>query len=545
MTGGDTADRSRALIDVARSRRAQVAAVLAATVLVGAWHWQNDGLWFQGDAPRHAATGLFLWDLLTTLPGQPLDYALSYFARYPVLVLGAYPPLFHIAEALAFGLFGPSPWVARILVLACSGLAGVYVLLWGRRWIGPLAGWAGACTVLLPGFVRYSNVVLLNVPATALGLASLYHFQAWLAEDRARDRLAFVAYAVAAVLTYYPGGIVLPVSVAWLLLSTRLARGRFLLMLSGALVVGVVALAFAVPDHLLRHVPSLSVFTSAITWTFYGARVPAVVGLPWLALALVGAGTGLVSRVHRSATLRLVVALAGVVVCLALLPARDERYALLLGPVLVLTAFVAIVAVVDRSGRHQGLMATAVLAAVLTASVQAARGTHVPRVTGIDEAARYLRTNGPSDAVLYSGTYDGIFTFYVRAMDPRFERRVALSGRVLYQYRQAVDFTWVETPHVTTPDEVVSRVRALGCRWVAIEVGGDESLPMTERLLRRALDGPAFERVASFPVTARPVTRIDLYRINGPLEPAPPMDLMFPSFSSRVFRGVQPVTAGQ
>lgn len=528
-----------------RSRRVQLVAVLVATLLVGAWHWQNDGLWFQGDAPRHAATGLFLWDLLTTLPDHPLDYALSYFARYPVLVLGIYPPLFHAVAGVAFGLFGPSPWVARGLVLACSGLAGVYVLLWGRRWIGPLAGWAGVCTVLLPGFVRYSNVVLLNVPATALGLASLYHFQAWLADERGRDRLAFVAYGLAAVLTYYPGGIVLPVAMAWLLLSTNPLRGRFLLMISVLIVVGVVALAVTVPDHLARQLPSLARLTSAVNWTFYGVRVPAVVGLWWVALAAVGAVVGLWSRTYRTVTLRLVVAMAAVIVCLALLPARDERYALVLGPLLVLTAFVAIVAAVEASGRRQRLVATAALVVVLAASLQAARGTAVPRATGFDDAARYLVTAGPTDAVLYSGIYDGLFTFYVRAMDPGFARRVALAGRVLYQYKQAVDFTWVETPHVTTPDEVVTRLGALGCRWVAVEVGAEASLPMTERLLRQALAGPPFERVASFPVTAGPVTRVDLYRFDGPLEPAPPMDLMFPSFTQRVFRDVRPVTAGQ
>ena len=190
-------------------------------------------------------------------------------------------------------------------------------------------------------------------------------------------------------------------------------------------------------------------------------------------------------------------------------------------------------------------MATAILVVVLAGSLQAARVTAVPRVTGIDDAARYLRTAGPADAVLYSGAYDGIFTFYVQAMDPEFARRVALAGRVLYQYKQMVDFTWVETPHVTTPDEVVARLRTLGCRWVVVEVGADASLPTTERLLRQALEGPAFARVASFPVTARWITRIDLYRLDGPLDPAPPMELMFPSFTSRVFRDVRPVTAGQ
>ena len=52
-------------------------------------------------------------------------------------------------------------------------------------------------------------------------------------------------------------------------------------------------------------------------------------------------------------------------------------------------------------------------------------------------------------------------------------------------------------------------------------------------------------RVESFTASAWPVNRLDLYRLKGPLPAPPPMDLMFPSFTSRVFRGIEPVRAGQ
>jgi hypothetical protein len=218
--------------------------------------------------------------------------------------------------------------------------------------------------------------------------------------------------------------------------------------------------------------------------------------------------------------------------------------ALLLGPLLVLTAFVAIVRAADGAGRKAGVAATAMIVLMLGVTIEAALRIRVTRVSGIDAVARYLRDHGPDDAVLYSGIYDGVFAFYVRAMDPGYARRVVFSGRLLYQYRQVVDFTWTETPHVTTAEDVVRVMRTdSGCRWVAIEVGGEGLLSASEYWLRKALEGPAFERVQSFPVTGRPVTRIDLYRFVLPLEPARPLDLAFPSFSSRVFRGVEPIAA--
>lgn len=526
------------------SARLQWAALLAALVLVGTWHWGNDGLWFQGDAPRHAATGLFFWDLLTTLPPDPLAFALSYYARYPVLVLGAYPPLFHLVEGVAFGLLGASPYVARGLVLMSTGIAGAYATAWGRRWIGPLAGWAGACTVLLPGFMRYSNAVLLNMPAAALGLAGLFHFHAWLDEGRRRDRTLFVVCSAASILTYYPGAIVLPVAMVWMLLAKGRARGRFLLILAGLLGALVLALAVTVPAHLARQVPSAAKLMSPINWYFYGRQLLEMVGAPWLLLAAAGAAAGLWSPVRRPASSRLVLAFATALTCLALLPARDERYALILGPLLVLTAFVAIVMAVEASGRRARVAATATLVVMLGLTLDAALRVPVMRVSGIDAVARYLRDHGPDDAVLYSGIYDGVFAFYVRALDPGYARRVVFSGRLLYEYRQTVDFSWTETPHVTSVEDVVRLLRTdSGCRWVAVEVGGERLLSTSEHWLRKALEEPAFERVQSFPVTGRPVTRIDLYRFTLPLEPAPPLDLSFPSFSSRVFRGVEPIAA--
>lgn len=524
--------------------RVQAVALLAALLLVGSWHWGNDGLWFQGDAPRHAATGLFLWDLLTTLPADPLLYALSYYARYPVLVLGAYPPLFHLAEAVGFGLLGPSPYVARGIVLACAGLTGAYAMAWGRRAIAPLAGWAGACTVLLPGYMRYSNAVLLNVPAAAFGLAGLYHFHAWLDDGRRRDRALFIVWTVAAIFTYLPGAIVLPIAMAWLLFSKGRRQGRFLVVLTGLLGVVVLALGLAMPAHLARQVPSLTRLTSSLNWVFYGRQLVAMVGLAWILLAAAGALAGVWSRAFRASASRLVLGCAAALTSLALLPARDERYALIIGPLIVLTAFVGLAMAAAAAGRRAGALTAAALVVLLGLTVEAALRIRVMHVSGIDEVARYLRDHGPDDAVLYSGIYDGVFGFYVRAMDPGYARRVVFSGRLLYEYRQAVDFTWTETPHATSPEEVVRLMRTRsGCRWVAVEVGGEGLLSASEHLLRTTLDGPAFVLVRSFPVTGRPVTRIDLYRFILPLDPAPPIDLAFPSFSSRVFHGVEPIAA--
>jgi hypothetical protein len=100
------------------------------SLAVAALHRHSDGLWFQGDAPRHAVNGLFWWDLVHALPRDPVAYAVRYYARYPVIAPVTYPPLFYLAEGLAFAAFGSSPYVAKSLVLMFSMMAGLYTMTW-------------------------------------------------------------------------------------------------------------------------------------------------------------------------------------------------------------------------------------------------------------------------------------------------------------------------------------------------------------------------------------------------------------------------------
>ena len=61
----------------------------------------NDGLWFQGDSPRHAINGFFWIDFLREVTLEAKDYALSYYARYPAIDPASRPPVFYLLEGNA------------------------------------------------------------------------------------------------------------------------------------------------------------------------------------------------------------------------------------------------------------------------------------------------------------------------------------------------------------------------------------------------------------------------------------------------------------
>lgn len=117
---------------------------------VSVLHLSNDGRWPQGDAARHAANGVFYWDLVTSLPVNPLEFALRYYARYPVIQPAAYPPLFYLLEGAAFAVFGISPYVAKSLVLLFALVGGCYALAWLRRWWRKRPAGAVCCSCCSP-----------------------------------------------------------------------------------------------------------------------------------------------------------------------------------------------------------------------------------------------------------------------------------------------------------------------------------------------------------------------------------------------------------
>lgn len=517
-----------------------------AFLLVAALHLGNDGLWF-GDAPIHAASGLFWWDLLAMRPANPLEFTVRYFARYPVVQPATYPPLFYLVEGAAFAAAGPSPYVAKLLVVASGIATGLYTMAWGRRWISPGAGWAGAFLAFVPGMVLWSNAVMLNMPATALGLGGIYHFRRWLDSAHRRQLLLAAGCTSAVLLTYYPGGVVLAVIGALAVLRWReITFDRRAVWIAAAALCAAVPLAAAMvfsPVHTARHLPSAAFLAEPSTWLLYWYVLPQIVGWPALALGALGAAAAAATPRYRAEALTLAVGFLILVAALSVLPARDSRYLLLAAPVFVLAAAAGIASVhgrVPALARWQ----PAVLVAALVAGFWYAARVEVPRVSGFREIAEYLRQEGARDAVLYDGPNAGRLAFFVRALDNGFEQRVTEGQRLLYHYGPAESFSnWTQSSEVRSVADVMTQLRSrCGCRWVLVEDWSERTPIAARRLLRDATAGPDFEFVRSFPVTGVRSKSVDLYRLTGEVEPVATLKLSFPSFHTRVFDQVAPIT---
>jgi len=447
-------------------------------------HADNDGLWFQGDAPRHAANGLFWLDYLRDFTFDAKGYALSYFARYPVINPVAWPPLFHILTAGAYSLFGPLPVVAKSLVLLFALTACLYTSSWIRRWIRPELGWTAVMLLLVPGIVTWSHAVMLNVPAVALTAGSLYHARRWLegAESASRYSHFYLTAALGAlaVLTYYPAGMILFVFLAWSaakgtlwrLLRWRTAVFAFVCLLLFVPLV-LIALRWA-PKHVSFITRSVSQVGDLSSWIYYLPRLPQLFGPTLLTLAVAGWVTGLSRRRWRHETMLLTLWIAVTYATLSILFAKESRYALFLAPPLVCLGALALseasnmlATFVRRPDFSTRISHGLALIVVGTLAIPAWR-TPIPSVSGFRDVASYLKQVAPNEPVFYDGYYNGVFTFHVRAQDPDYRRQVILGNKLLYTY--SLDPSARLSEFVSSADEVLEILRTQGgCRWLVIE----------------------------------------------------------------------------
>lgn len=521
--------------------RGQLLGLLAAVALLLGLGWGNDGLWFEPDSARHALSGLYLADLLREGLGDPWGFTLAYFQRYPAITPGAYPPLFYLLEGLGFLVLPAGTAWPRALVLGFALLLAAYTLVWARRWIAPQAGWAAVLLLLLQGTQIQATVVLLNLPALALGWAALYHLRRRQEGGGRGQALAFLGLATASLMTHYAAVLLLPVALA-LGLGERLSRiGRVLLpalLLAGLLLLGV---HFLLPGWLPRFLPSAASLGQAPPQIVEGLLQ--LVGLPLLLAALLGLLLAARDPRWRAEARRLALLLAVTLALMLPLPARDPRYMLLVLPLLSLAAVLAPLVWIQR--RPRGPLARGLAVASLPAALLLTQGLqpfNLIRVDGFQPLAAHLAEAGPDDTVLYVGGYRANMAFYLRAGDPGWQRRLIAGEHFLNRTTAVRGFHRETEPVAEDAEGLLDHLRRhCGCRWIAVEVRDETWMSPAERLLQALLRAPPFERVARFPLDSPIAPRVDLYRNTEAITPAEPLPLRFPFFTQRSFPPVPPI----
>lgn len=321
------------------------------------------------DEGAHYVNALFLGDWVRAGLPSPMAFAQGFYAHFPRLSIGHWPPGWYLVQAPWFALARPSPWGALVASAFVAGLpAGV--ILWACARCGK--PWAGAATatayVLSPLVVDAARHILLDQPVALVVAAGAV---AW---RRASERpswsrlLVFGALAAAAPLVKGNGALIALVPAIDLALT-----GRWRLLREPALW-GAAALAMAVvaPWYWLSFRISAGGFNygpgpayAALALKANAQALHANMGAAGLALAAWGAASAIRSggEAGRIARLALAVTLATLVFQSAVPVAIEPRYVAPLLPWTYALAGLGLSALLD--GARTRLLAPAIGAAAL------------------------------------------------------------------------------------------------------------------------------------------------------------------------------------
>jgi hypothetical protein len=141
---------------------ALAAALTLLTLRDLAKNWQGDEIATHPDEAAHYVTGVMVYEYLRAHVGEnPVGFAERFYARYPKVAIGHWPPGYYAMQAMWFGGTRPSIWQAHAFnwVLAFAFLAAWWWAL-RRELGGAVALGSGAWILSLPVLQRCTALVL-------------------------------------------------------------------------------------------------------------------------------------------------------------------------------------------------------------------------------------------------------------------------------------------------------------------------------------------------------------------------------------------------
>lgn len=352
------------------------------------------------DEGGHYVNALFLGDWIRAGFPAPMAFAQDYYAHFPRLTIGHWPPGWYMLQSPWFALFRPSPFGALLISAFVAGLpSGAIVWAFQRMGRLPLGIGLAALYVLLPLVVDGGRYLLLDQPvALVVALAAI----AW---ARASDKpgwwrfLIFAALAAACPLVKGNGALIALVPALDIALTGRWR----LLKLPALWVAALVTAALVVPWYLISFKISAGGFNYdpglAYAGLAIGANAEAIyanLGIGGLALAAVGAASAFGAfRPQEARVARLAIAVvAATLLFQSIVPAALEpRYVTPLLPWLVILAGLGLVTL-WRAGRAQRVAGGALGAFAVVPAVLALGALEAKPDIGAPALARQMAREG-------------------------------------------------------------------------------------------------------------------------------------------------------
>jgi len=505
-------------------------ATAAAAFVVGAGLlWlsspQHGEFWWS-DSPRHALNGVFIRDLVAAFPWRdPAGFAAQYYVHYPALTILFYPPLFYLISAPFFAVFGVSHATALgVVMLHYVALAlGLYVL--ARRWLSfPVALAVGLSVMAAPGVALWGRQVMLEIPAMAFAVWAFVLLRRHADDARAGYLYGGAFLLLCAIYTKISAIFLVPVA-ALLLLAARgqaIFRDRHVWIAAGLFAIGFIPVAvltwmFGQANVVsVTNLPNAEVSRTTLSgWLWYLQRLPEQLGWP----IAIGAAIGFAAMLRQGsgATRTDLVMLLGWTVLgylfFSAIDLKEARHSTLMLPPLLIASGFAVQALLPLR-----VAPWAALLVVVATGLWTWRYAPVPAVSGYRQAADWIASNAPQDAiVVFSGKRDGSFIFNLRTHEDRGDLSTIRADKLL------LDIAVTRDRGVDQRDYSAAKIGELldshGVQYVVAQSDFWTDLEVMARL-QQVLRSDRFELVATIPVKANVNTEDKELRIYRNRRPA-------------------------
>ncbi len=442
----DTAAAPSPPLEPSWSRWALPLLILLTLVLYGARITEAQGKY--GDAVHHLMNALFMHDALREFPSaaqDPVGFGMRYYAHFPAVNLGYYPPVFPGLAALVMLALGPTAQSAQLTVMGMAVLLACVSFAWFRMHMEK--HWAAGASVLLmanPLLVYWGRDIMLEIPATALVTTAVLLFERLLRQPRPTwsTAIPWALVTSLAMWTKQPAIMLVGVFGLSLLWSGRLraflkAPGLAAFSIVALSAAGIVAMTYLVGGQNVSQSLGSSA-SHAVThfndrqWTRYLYWLPRIVG-GWPTLVAAGLGVVAVLRLRLSGRYTILSWVLGFYLLHSFFRAQEPRYACMWMPplcalaVLGLRHLAALLPGTAGNARLAAGVGGTILALIATGKMVRASQVTVQGVsTAYERASADLRDNlGPFTCLTYIADFPGRAAVSFRlALE---ERRLAAS----------------------------------------------------------------------------------------------------------------------
>jgi Dolichyl-phosphate-mannose-protein mannosyltransferase len=479
------------------------------------------------DESQHAATGLYVADLVKHLPVTHLvHYTYLYYAQYPALSgIIHWPPFFYLCEGLVFAVFGPSVVTARITILLFALVASIAWFRWVARIHNP---WTAAVSTVtftaLPQVLLFEKAVMLEIPSLALSIVSLYYWYEYLTTKEAGNVYRFALWSSLAMLTKQ-SVIFLPVVCA---LSVIALRRWTLIRTSNFLKALAIVAVLIGPFYTLVYLVHWKAIAMDLVGStnphprnqllFYAKALPDQLGWPLLVLSLVGIATCRWWS-KREANVVMLAWIGACYITFTLISHKEARYSFYWIPAFTYFA----VGLLTSPWRIKAVRIVGALLAVALVgnSLLSAWRYQRPYIAGYERLAEQVVESGKTGIILFDAELPANFIFFLNKFDP---------GRHFVVLRKSL---WVmrikrrggEEELVHNDQQLLDLMRNQGVKYVVVSDDPNAEFQIQNRLRNLLQSEPQFKLLSTFPVESnqREWQARHLYLYQN-LECGPPQD---------------------